>query len=171
MIVVRLLCHLLQWSVLNVSSSTTHETHEAPFRPVPVYIHALQKHRRRNTHSCIHTHLEKPGSFVRISSSAFLLPSIPYNHTSWQANVWNSSLTQDWFSGLSTFLSIILRQFVTKLYWLSTRHCPISYSFHARYKWLHRHWHNTKHKILWRFCNGRSLLLRFCLFWWSWKVQ
>ena len=111
------------------------------------------------------------------SSSAFLLPSIPYNHTSWQANVWNSSLTQDWFSGLSTFLSIVLRQFVTKLYFvfpfyfhrLSTRHCPISYSFHTRYKWLHRHWHNIKHKILWRFCNGRSLQLRFCSFWWSWK--
>ena len=44
----------------------THETHEAPFKPVPVYIRALQKHRRRNTHSCIHTHLEKPGSLVRI---------------------------------------------------------------------------------------------------------
>jgi len=50
------------------------------------------------------------------SSSTFLLPSIPYNHTSWQANVWNSTLNQDWFSGLSTFLSTILGQFITKLY-------------------------------------------------------
>ena len=32
------------------------------------------------------------------------------------------------------------------------------------YKWLHRHWHNTSHKILWWFCNRRSLQLRFLLF-------
>ena len=61
-----------------------------------------------------------------------------------------ASLTQDWFSRLSTFLSIVLRQFVTKLHSLlfplyfhrlSTRPCPISYSFYTLYKWLHRHWH------------------------------
>ena len=46
-------------------------------------------------------------------SSAF---NKPYNHTSWQANFWNPTLTQHWFSGLSTFLSIVLRKFVTRLY-------------------------------------------------------
>ena len=28
------------------------------------------------------------------SSSTFLLPSVPYNHTSWHANFWNSTLIQ-----------------------------------------------------------------------------
>ena len=64
------------------------------------YIHILKNH----------IHLS------RFSSLTFLLPSVPYNHTSWQANFWNWTLTQHWFSGLLTFVSIVLRQFVTKLY-------------------------------------------------------
>ena len=54
--------------------SPTHETQEAPFRPIPVHIQAQQKHWRCNTHSftqCIYTHLEKPGSFVRILFNRF----------------------------------------------------------------------------------------------------
>ena len=107
------------------------------------------------------------------SSSTFFLRSIPHNHASWQANIWNSTLTQVWFSGLSTFLSINFSQTVrhqaalsSSLYFhrLSTRHCPISCSFYTLYKWLHRHWRNTSHKILWRFCNGRSFQRRFCYF-------
>ena len=46
----------------------THETHETPFRPIPVYVQAQQKHQQHRL-----------------------------------------------FSGLSTFLSTVLRQFVTKL--------------------------------------------------------
>ena len=34
--------------------------------------------------------------------------------------------------------------FPLRFHQLSTRHCPISYSFYTLYKWLHRHWHNTK---------------------------
>ena len=56
------------------------------------------------------------------------------------------------------------------VHWLSTRHCPTSYSFYNLYKWLHRHWDNTSHEILWRFCKRRSFQLRFCSFCWSWKV-
>jgi len=41
--------------------------------------------------------------------------SMPYSHTSWQANFRNSTLTQDWFSAL-TFLSTVLKQFATKLH-------------------------------------------------------
>ena len=97
----------------------THETHEAPFRPIAVCVQAQQKHRKRNTHSFAHLEKKKEKKKVHLSefsSSTFLLLSIPYNHTSWQAKFWNSTLTQDWFSGLSSFLSIVLGQFVTKLY-------------------------------------------------------
>ena len=62
----------------------TCETHKAPFRPIPVWVQAQQKQQRCKTHSfaqCIYTHLEKPGSFISVSSSTFLLPSMPYNHT------------------------------------------------------------------------------------------
>ena len=105
-----------------------------------------------------------------ISSSTFLLPLVPYNDTSWQAHIWNWRLNQDWFSGLSTFLSIILRQFVTKLYsrlpalFPPAVHKALSYLlfFYTLYKWLYRHWHNTSHKILWPFCYARSFQLRFC---------
>ena len=71
--------------------------------------------------------LKKTVYLSELSSSTFLLPSIPY--TSWQANFWKSTLTQDW---LSTFLSIVLRKFIFPLnsHQLSTRHCPISYSFY-----------------------------------------
>ena len=65
-----------------------------------------------------HVHLSK------YSSLTFLLLSIPYNYTSWQANFWNSTLsclTQDWFSGLLTLLSLVLRQFLTKLYFTYSR--------------------------------------------------
>ena len=45
----------------------THETHEAPFRPIRVCIQAQQNYRRCNTllHNA-YTYLEKPGSFVWI---------------------------------------------------------------------------------------------------------
>ena len=56
--------------------------------------------------------LKNPVYLSELSSSTFLLPSIPYN-TSRQANFWKSTLTQDW---LSTFLSIVLRKFITKLH-------------------------------------------------------
>ena len=95
----------------------------------------------------IYSSWKKQVHLSEFSSSTFLLPSVPYSHISWQANFWISMLTQDWFFGLSTFLSIILtlRQFVLLYFhWLSTRHCPISYSFYTLYKWLHRHWHNTQ---------------------------
>ena len=99
----------------------------------------------------------------------------------WQANFWNSTLTQDRFYGLSTYLSTVLGQFVTELHSrlpalftpalhkalsyllfflhfitgspqgtvlspilftlyhrLSTRHCPISYSFYTLSPALHK---------------------------------
>ena len=40
---------------------------------------------------------------------------------------------------------------------------PILFTLY-RYKWLHRHWQNTNHKILWPSRNRRSFQLRFSQF-------
>ena len=168
----------------------TRETHKAPFRP------------RRNAHSfaqCIYspwkTRFICPISlydfffffllfFFFLFFFSFFLPSVPYNHTSWHAHFWNSTLTQDWFSGLSTFFSTVLKQLASKLHSRLPALFPtalhkaeicilkyVSYSFYTLCKWLLRHWLSTSHKILRRLCNRRSFQLRFCLFCWSWKIQ
>ena len=93
---------------------STCETHEAPFRPIPVCIQAQQKHQRCNTHSSAQCILKKQVHLSKLFSSTFLLPSLPYNHTWWQANFWNSVLTQNWLSGLLTFLSVVLQTFETQ---------------------------------------------------------
>ena len=127
-------------------------TREDPYQSVHKYNRSTENATLTLLHSA-YTHLEKTGLFA-FSSSAFLLPSTRYNHTSWQANFWNSTLTQDWSSGWSTFLSIILRQFITKLH--SCLPAPFLLALHMALfpipcSFIHRHWHNTNHKI--QFCN------------------
>ena len=140
----------------------THETHETPFRPIPVCIQAQQKHQRHNSllykyNAYIYMYLSWKNRFICLDSLYWLfLCLLPYKHTSWQANFWNLTLTQDWFSGLSAFLSTILRLFITKLHSRLPALFPLAlhkalsylYSFYSLYRLLHRHWHNTNHKIL-----------------------
>ena len=121
---------------------------------MPICMQAQQKHQRHNTHSFaqwIYTHLEKTGSFVWILFT---------NHTSWHALFWNSVLTQDCRLSCQPFSHSLPPSctlvFLLCFHWLSTRHCPVSYSLYTLYKWLQRHWHNTNHKILWWFCSRRS---------------
>ena len=60
--------------------------------------------------------------------------------------------------------------FPLRFHQLSTRHCPISYSFYSLYKWLHKHWHNTNKNTLtilqWKIFPTQILFI--C---WRWKVQ
>ena len=97
--------------------SPTNQTHEDPFKRSPVRIQAQQKLWNQNTplHNA-HTLLEKPIVCSNSLRLKFLLLSILYNHTSWHANFWISTRTQDLFSGLLTFFYILLKRFVTKLH-------------------------------------------------------
>ena len=168
-------CNEVFWTY---HSPTTHETHKPHLDP---YQFAYKHNRSTNDTTLTLLHnayiliLKNQVHLSEFSSLTFLLPSIPYNHTSWYANFWNSMLTQDCQPSCQPFShsSPPSCTLVILLYFhrLSTRHCPVSYSLYILYKWLHRHWHNTNHKILWWFCSRRSFQLRFCLFCWSWEVH
>ena len=67
-----------------------------------------------------------------------------------------------------TVLSPIL---FTLYHRLSTRHCPISYSFCTLYKWLHRHWHIPIIKYSDDFAMEDLSNSDSVYFFWSWKVQ
>ena len=131
-------------------SPTTHETHKPHLDPCQ-FAHKHNRSTKDTTLTLLHTHLEKTGSFVWILFT---------NHTSWHANFWNSTLTQDCRLSCQPFSYSLPPSctlvFFLYFHWLSTRHCPVSYSLYTLYKWLHRHWHNTNHKILWWFCSRRS---------------
>ena len=137
----------------------------------------VYKHNRSTedtTHTLLHnayTHLEKTGSFVRT-----LLIDFSSGFNTIQPHLMASKLLEFNVNFLVSCSQTVRHQATL----LSS--CSIStsslqgtvlspISFYTLYKWLHRHWHNTSHKILWRFCNGRSFQLGFCLFCWSWKVQ
>ena len=161
----------------------THETHKAPFRPIPVCVQAQQKHRRRNTHSfaqCIYSSWKSrfvcPNSVHRLFFCLQYHTTTPHGKqiskksTLTETDPLDYRLSCQSFSNSSSPSCTLV--FLLCFHQLSTRHCPVSYSFYTLYKCytndcMHRQWHNTNHKILWRFCSGGSFQLRFCLFCWS----
>ena len=111
--------HLIFHHARACTHTHTHARTHARTHTHVIRIQAQQKYRRRNTHSfaqCIYSPWKKQIHLSEVSYSTFLLPSIPYKHNSWHGNFWSSTLTQDWFSGLLTFLSTVLKQFATKLH-------------------------------------------------------
>ena len=73
-------------------------------------------------------------------------------------------LPQGCCSGLFMWSPSVITYMVEQAALLSSHSVATGSPQGTVYKWLHRHWHNTSHKILWWFCNRRYLQLRLFYF-------